>query len=209
MAGKQREIIEAATKLMSERGYHGASMQMIAEKVGIRKSTIFHHFKDKEAILLAILDETVPQATHRLLLIVNDKHLAPMQKLQQFIRVHMKMVEEQGQILNLYLGESRHLSKQNRHLYMESRRIYTNLVKQIISEVQQDESIACGFRNLSPTIVAHGILGMCNWAIQWYRRGAGLDVLTIADQFCHIITGMDIDTVSMNMLPLNMSKGRL
>lgn len=189
MVDNHKKIMEATTRLMSEKGYHGASIQMIAEKVGINKSTVFHYFKDKETILLAILEGTVPRATHDLILIVNDNSLSPMQKLKQFMRMHLKMVEEKGEILNLYLGESRHLSKHNRRTYVQSRRIYTNLVREIIEKVQLENDVDCNIRDLPPSVVANAVLGMCNWAVTWYKKGGEIDVDTLADQFCQIVTG--------------------
>ena len=201
MADNQRKIIDAAIKLMSQKGYHGASMQMIAEKVGITKSTIFHHFKNKEAILLAILEETVPHATYNLMLIVNDKNLTPREQLKEFFKMHMKLVEQQGAILNLYLGESRHLGKHNRQIYIESRRVYTNLVKQIIREIQKQTD--CIFSNLNSTILTNAILGMCNWAVTWYKKGGQLDVNAIADHFYQIIMGSSNEEPLKTIVEMN------
>jgi TetR/AcrR family transcriptional regulator, cholesterol catabolism regulator len=183
----QRKIIDVATKLISQKGYHGASMSMIAEKVGITKSTIFHHFKNKEAILLAILEETVPHATYNLMLIVNDKELTPLQKLHEFFKMHLKLVKEQGLILNVYLGESRHLGKRNRETYIHSRKIYTDLVKQIIREIQRESD--CNFDQLEPTIVANAILGMCNWAVTWYKNDGKMQVDAVSEQFYKMVIG--------------------
>ena len=72
---------------MSERGYHGASIKEIADRVGVTKSTIFHHFKNKEAILLSILEETVPQANQDLKRLLNDRNLNGREKLREFIKI--------------------------------------------------------------------------------------------------------------------------
>ena len=50
------KILEAATELMAESGYSGASMRRIAKRVGIRESAIYNHFKNKEAIFETILE---------------------------------------------------------------------------------------------------------------------------------------------------------
>jgi len=49
------KILNAAIELMGKHGYHGTSVQMIADKIGVTKSTVFHYFKNKEGILFAIL----------------------------------------------------------------------------------------------------------------------------------------------------------
>ena len=173
--------------VMNQNGYHGTSTEMIARKAGIAKSTIFHHFKNKEAILHAILDQTIPRAIFNLTLIVHDRNLTPGGKLKAFLKFHMNLVEEYGKGLDLYFEGTRFLSKHNRRIYIERRRVYTALVKQIIREIQQEAPGS--FSNLNPTIVANTILGMCNWTYTWYKKDGKLDMSAIADQFYRFIAG--------------------
>jgi AcrR family transcriptional regulator len=59
-AGKRKklrrdEIIAEATRLFAERGYEGASMGDLAERVGLRKASLFHHFASKDVLYAAVL----------------------------------------------------------------------------------------------------------------------------------------------------------
>lgn len=49
-------IINVSKKLFSEKGYEKTTTQEIVTITGLSKGTIFHHFKSKEEILLAVLD---------------------------------------------------------------------------------------------------------------------------------------------------------
>lgn len=49
-------IIEAALKLFTHHGYEGASLAVIANEVGIHKSSIYTHFKKKEDLFLTVFD---------------------------------------------------------------------------------------------------------------------------------------------------------
>lgn len=50
------EILETAKQLFVERGYHGLAMRQIAEALAVSKAALYYHFKDKEELLLAILE---------------------------------------------------------------------------------------------------------------------------------------------------------
>lgn len=54
--GTKEKIFDAAIDLFSEYGYNGASIRAIATSVGIKESSIYAHFINKEDILNHILD---------------------------------------------------------------------------------------------------------------------------------------------------------
>lgn len=54
--GRRDSILDEATRLFAERGYEGASMADLAERVGLRKASLFHHFASKEDLRTAVLD---------------------------------------------------------------------------------------------------------------------------------------------------------
>ena len=52
----RQQILDAALKLFSHRGYGATSVQEIAEEAGLSKGNVYHHFPDKETIFRALLD---------------------------------------------------------------------------------------------------------------------------------------------------------
>lgn len=57
-AAKQR-ICDAALQHFVTYGYDGASLQQIAEMVGIRKASIYAHFENKDALFLSVLEDAI------------------------------------------------------------------------------------------------------------------------------------------------------
>ena len=56
-SGKSRQqILDAALKLFSHRGYGATSVRDISSAAGISKGNLYHHFPDKETIFRALLD---------------------------------------------------------------------------------------------------------------------------------------------------------
>ncbi len=53
------EILEAAAELFAEFGYAGTSTRAIAERVGVRQASLYHHFSGKDEILLDLLQTSV------------------------------------------------------------------------------------------------------------------------------------------------------
>ena len=53
------EILDAAAELFTTHGYAATSTRAIAEAVGVRQASLYHYFPTKDAILTALLDQTV------------------------------------------------------------------------------------------------------------------------------------------------------
>ena len=58
MSSKKKAILKAAVVLFANKGFAGTSMQEISNLTGAAEGTIFYHFKNKEHLLLTILERT-------------------------------------------------------------------------------------------------------------------------------------------------------
>lgn len=54
---KRDQIVAAAIKVFLENGYKATSMNRVADQAGVIKATIYSHFKDKEQLFIAIIEE--------------------------------------------------------------------------------------------------------------------------------------------------------
>lgn len=54
-AQRERQILDAAVEVFGERGYGHASMDTVAERVGVTKPVLYTHFGSKEGLLLACI----------------------------------------------------------------------------------------------------------------------------------------------------------
>lgn len=59
---KRQEILLAARRLLLAEGYDATSMSRLANEAGVAPNTLYWYFKDKDELLLAILDELVAEA---------------------------------------------------------------------------------------------------------------------------------------------------
>ena len=56
---RQRQILSHAKKVFAERGYHAANVSHICAAAGIGRGTLYQYFANKQAVLTAILRETL------------------------------------------------------------------------------------------------------------------------------------------------------
>jgi AcrR family transcriptional regulator len=57
------KILAAARRLFAQQGYTATSMRQVAETAGIGKATIYHHFPNKQALVMALLGNNLTRMT--------------------------------------------------------------------------------------------------------------------------------------------------
>ncbi len=62
----RQKILETAAALFARRGYYGTSTRDIADEVGIRQPSLFHHFESKQDLLAELLDRDLKPALERI-----------------------------------------------------------------------------------------------------------------------------------------------
>jgi AcrR family transcriptional regulator len=54
----RQKILQAATEIATERGYEGTSIGAVSQRSGLPASSIYWHFKDKDALLAAVIEHS-------------------------------------------------------------------------------------------------------------------------------------------------------
>jgi len=54
---RRREILAAARTCFARHGYEGATVRRLEEETGLSRGAIFHHFRDKESLFLAVAED--------------------------------------------------------------------------------------------------------------------------------------------------------
>ncbi len=97
-------LIDAAATEFSERGYAGASISAIAERAGVGKSTVFHHFHSKDALYLAVIQEAASEFAQKMENVLNlDQDLVTC--LRAFQSQHLEHLHHNSRVARLILRE--------------------------------------------------------------------------------------------------------
>jgi AcrR family transcriptional regulator len=77
LAAKRAEILQAARRAFARHGYEGATVKVLEAETGLSRGAIFHHFKDKDALFLALAEDDAVEmaktvAQHGLVQVMRD-----------------------------------------------------------------------------------------------------------------------------------------
>ena len=146
----KQEILNAALDLFSVQGFEATSISQIANAVGIRKASLYSHFENKQAILVAIVKEVLERyAEHSIFALANwddpdftkDKQDmtpdAAVQMIQGQLRyiLHDPAISRARKMLTIEQFQNADLAKlQTRQNYEDVLRYFTGLVGFLIRQ---------------------------------------------------------------------------
>jgi AcrR family transcriptional regulator len=182
---KPDDIIAAAAKVFSVKGYHAATVQDIAGAVGLLKGSLYHHFRSKEELLYLVIREPIARLYATVEEIVQSD-LPAGDKLRRAAAAHVQALHDHFPHLFVYLRESDDVQRRFRTATRLSPKLYEVLWQQILREgVKSGE-----FRSdVDVKVVSYGLLGMLNWLYKWYRPDGRLSPDQIAKQFAALSLG--------------------
>lgn len=178
----RENILEAAAQVFRQKGFHGASMQDIAEAVNLQKASLYHHVSSKQEILLALLDRALELLLERISAICNQD-LPADQKLQQMIRAYLQILAENTDLSSVLLFEHRSLERKQHARHVPNRDKFEALWRDVLEEGVASRLFKCD----NPALTARAILGIMNWTITWYRPEGSLSIAEIADHYSTLL----------------------
>lgn len=57
LAARRQEILDGARACFARYGYEGATVRLLEQTIGISRGAIFHHYRDKDALFLALAEQ--------------------------------------------------------------------------------------------------------------------------------------------------------
>ena len=103
---QRREMLTAAIKLFSEKGYHSVSMQEIAKKSEFAIGTLYKFFQNKEDLYRSIIIEQA-DIFHEALTKALEEEDGEIEKLRKYIQVKGTVFMDNVSVVRLYFAETK------------------------------------------------------------------------------------------------------
>jgi AcrR family transcriptional regulator len=173
-------ILEQAARLFDEVGYQAATMDDLAEAVGLAKPSLYYYFRSKEEILHEISLAMIRTLIAR---IESRAGLTPSQRILEAMADVLEAIESDPGRMRVLVEHTRDLAPTQREAVMEQRERYRLLLEGMITDAVE----AGEMRPLDAALTARAVFGMCNWAYHWLRPDSPYRPREIAYVFWDIV----------------------
>lgn len=192
------EIIRAAAEVLQRKGYEAATMKDIAAAVNLTAASLYHHFRNKDALMLAVLEAGLTYTLDQIAPIAQSDLPADI-KLRRMIERHIVGVTDNRAVGAAMVFEIRALMNlrppihsngqidpeliERRDRFFAQRDRFEALFRDVVRE-----GITCRvFREVDVPIFVKVLLGAHNWVGVWYKPGGRLDGSQIASLMAEML----------------------
>jgi len=182
-ARRRTEILHAALIAFRENGYHTTTLDDIAERLGVRKTALYHYFPDKESILYECHRESLAEI-ERLISEASSCCEKASERLAYLIREHVRVMTETLEASPLAF-EVPALAPERRAEIVAARDRYERILRKFIVQGIRDGE----FREVDPKLAVFAILGAINWIARWYRPEGAVHAPELGAQFADYLVG--------------------
>ena len=161
----KEEILRAAVRLFTHKGYTNTSMDDIAEAVGLTKGGLYHHIEKKDDLLRQIHDQLLDAYMIRVPAAI-EGIVDPMERLTAWIRAHAMVVKDYRLHIKVFFTEIDQLPEDTLKRMVERRDKVQGMLAAILADGVASRKI---HPDVDPNISSFLILGMINWIYIWYN----------------------------------------
>lgn len=208
----REEIILVAAVCFGELGYRATTLDTIAAKAGVSKVTLYKHVASKEDLLWAVFERTLASFQAGLARIVRQD-LPPDEKLRRIIHHQVHLLTGNLPFLTVFFSEETGLPPHLARRVAREKRDYDRAIERVVRQGVREGLI----RDLPPTLLVFGLLGMACWLYKWYRPEGALGPAQISAFFVDLLergylrpsAGRDGDSVLRSLRGIDRRIARL
>ncbi|GAA4048019.1 TetR/AcrR family transcriptional regulator [Agromyces indicus] len=171
----QQGILEVAVAAFNEYGYDATSMGVLADRLGLSKSAIYHHFASKDEILERALDQALG-SLEGVLDEPGASEGSAADRLDHVLRGAVHVLVDQLPYVTLLLRVRGNTEIERTAL--ARRRAFDRRVMALVETAQAEGTLRT---DIDGRIVERLLFGMINSIVEWYRPGGREDAARLAD----------------------------
>ncbi len=178
----RKDIIAHSAALFRQQGYANTTVRDIAAAVGIQPGSWFYHFKTKQDILVAVVDQGLAQSLADSEAIAAQS-LAPRAAFKRLVQAHLHtLLAPDHDFIAVLLYEWRSLDQPGRARIIKLKDRHEAIWDEVIAALHRsgDWAMPTRFDRLL-------MFGALNWTVQWYKTGAGGSLEELAERAVRFI----------------------
>lgn len=178
------EVLDAAARVFARRGYADASVQDVADELGILKGSLYHYIKMKEDLLFWLLEEVHRDVEEILQQVAQEEGLKPLDRIALYVRCQVLYNLDHLERISIYYHDVDSLSEERLATILNRRRTHERFITGLIKEAQAE---GAADPSADARILANCLFATIIWTYRWYKPSGRISRQAIADHCARFV----------------------
>lgn len=160
---RHEQLLDATAELVAERGFHAVGIVDIGAAAGVSGSAIYRHFRNKQELLVALIERVVDELLSGARGVV-DGAVDAGAALDALVHAHVAFALRDRAIIKVYSQEIDQLPEADRRRLRRQQHVYAEIWTEVVAELRPDDS------DEEVAAAVHAVFGLLNSVADFTSR---------------------------------------
>ena len=160
---RHEQLLDATAELVAARGFHAVGIVDIGAAAGVTGSAIYRHFRNKQEMLVALIERVVDELLSGARTAVDgagDARTA----LEALVRAHVAFALRDRAVIKVYSQERDQLPDDDRRRLRRKQHVYAAIWSDVVSQLNVDQT------DPEAAAAVHAVFGLINSVADFNSR---------------------------------------
>ena len=161
---RKEELLQKISDLFAKQGYEKTSIRDIAAHLGMTNAGLYYYFKNKQQMLIDIMNQGLDDALSRMRMELPQMKSAE-ERIGWIVRAQIAFYAKNKSQTKASIHEiGTTLEAKQAKVMGKKQQEYVRFVRQAVEQIIQEHP----YITISTEVATYSLLGMLNWLVHWY-----------------------------------------
>ena len=191
---REKILFETAGRLFNKYGFHGTSMSLLTEELGLTKGALYYYVKDKSDLLYKLHLKSI-EATERSNARAVLEGTNGYERISAIVRNYVRGVTKSHTETFILLEDGALNPEQTAHIVEKRKELAMFLRDQIQAGIDDGSIVPC-----DPKMVSFALVGAMAWVTKWYEPGGDMTSEDVAQSMSDMLGRMVSATPAASLI---------
>lgn len=179
-------MLDAAAEVFARKGYAAATVQDVADSLGILKGSLYYYIKTKEDLLFRLLEEVHEAADALHAEVAATEGLSAFEQLLLYVRLQVTWNVSNLVKISVYYNDLRQLGEVRLADLRRRSRAHEQFIENLITAAQADGEV---IDDVPAVLLAGQVFAVVIWPYRWFRPRGSLSVDALIEECEQFVRG--------------------
>ncbi len=183
---RDAEVLETAAQVFARHGYAAATIQDVADELGMLKGSIYYYIRSKEDLLFRLLNAVHDDVDLLVEAVIAEPDLDPLERLCEYVRRQGTFNLRNLVRISVYYDDLAQLSEDRRKQILRRRKVHEDFV---VEQVMAGQRAGLIDDTRDARLLAYDVFATMIWPYRWFKPRGRIKLEDVVENCVMFVRG--------------------